>query len=127
MARVFYYYYYLFYTKVIPDDEPNATVIFTLGFTQSLWLNGILDFILIKGFCYKSGKWPMIFLTLALIGVNYLYYFRSKKYKEIIQEKPSFRGNHVLSAIIVLVFALIGISWMFWGGIVSRNILENCK
>lgn len=41
--NVLYYYYYLFYTKVLPDDEPHATVIFTLSFSESLLLNGLLD------------------------------------------------------------------------------------
>ncbi len=36
MIKVLYYYYYLFYTKIIRDDEPHATTIFTLSFSLSL-------------------------------------------------------------------------------------------
>ncbi len=33
--NVFYYYYYLFYTKVLPDNQPHSTVIYTLSFTPA--------------------------------------------------------------------------------------------
>lgn len=43
MISVFYYYYYLFYTKVLPDNQPHSTVVFTLSFSLSLLINGILS------------------------------------------------------------------------------------
>jgi hypothetical protein len=43
--EVFYYYYYLFYTKVLTDDEPHATVVFTLSFSESLLINFTLQYI----------------------------------------------------------------------------------
>lgn len=127
IAKVFYYYYYLFYTKVIPDEQPNATVIFALSFIQSLWINAIIDSLALAVFCYKVSKWIMIIIAVMLIGMNYWYFHKNNDVKEIVNSKPKFFNNHRLTIIIVLAFSIIGVSWMFWGSIFAKNILQNCS
>lgn len=57
---VLYYYYYFFYTKILPDDEPHATVIFTLSFSEALLVNYVIEFFsahLLVSFCWANGQW----------------------------------------------------------------------
>lgn len=88
--NVLYYYYYLFYTKVIPDNEPHATVIFTLSFSLGLLVNGILKICLALFFCERYDGWPAIGIILGIMFINYLLYFRSGKRFKIIEAKPQF-------------------------------------
>lgn len=123
MFKVFYYYFHLFYTQVIPDEQPNATVVFTLSFIQSLWVSILIDIIAILLFGYNMNKWIRIFITILLIVFNYWYFYKYNNVQEIINSKPSFFRNKKITIVFVLLFSLTGISWMFWGGIFAKNIL----
>lgn len=126
MFEVLYYYYYLFYTRIIPDSEPHATVIFSLSFVESLLINGIIDFIAVTWFCFKVGKWTMIAITALTILLNYWYYQRSGLNTTIVREKPRFFGSHKLTILLTLLGSLLVISWLFWGSIYSRSALSGC-
>jgi len=65
--KILYYYYYLFYTKILPDDQPHLTVIFCLSLMESFILNGLLNIVSILLFCYNIAKWPMIGVLIAII------------------------------------------------------------
>lgn len=125
VAKVFYYYYYLFYTKIIPDDQPNATVIFTLSVVQSFWVSIIIDIISLSVYCYDVGMWSRLIITLLLIIFNSWFFYRNENIDEIINSKPNFFGKNKLTTIIVSIVSLIGVSWMFWGGVFAKSILEN--
>lgn len=127
MLNVFYYHYYQFYTKVIPDDQPNATVIFVLSFVEALFLNGILHYLALKFFCADVGKWPMIGVAVMLMVLNYFYYYRSGRFKTIIEEKPMLFDSRKLSATITCGVSLLIISWMFWGAVLGKHLLEKCQ
>jgi hypothetical protein len=125
--NVLYYYYYLFYTRVLPDDEPHATTIFTLSFCQGLLVNCILDISMSHFFCRSQSKWEGISITLLIIVVNYFLYIRSGKAKEIVSYKPKILGSNTLSIIITIIFLLVSISYLFWGSFYTREILGNCN
>ena len=127
MLKVFYYYYYEFYTRVIPDDEPHATVIFTLSVVESLWINSIVEMITLNWFCHKIDKWVMIGVAIILMALNYMYYHKKHNATEIISEKPKIDHSHLLSIVFTIIFTAIGISWLFFGSFYSRSILENCQ
>lgn len=124
---VLYYYYYLFYTRVLPDDEPHATVIFTLSFSESLLVNGILDILSAHLFCLKMDMWLMIGILLLLIAINYLTYSRTKKSRVIVEQKPRFFSNHKASIVITLLWFIITTSFMFWKPIYVKYILDQCR
>lgn len=125
--KVLYYYYYLFYTRILPDNEPNATVVFTLSFSQSLLVNGLINILLANWLCLKiSFPFAVGIFTLLLL-INYLIYFRKKKYLAILEEKPMFFSSHPISIIITSVWFIITSSFLFWTPIYLKDVLEKCN
>lgn len=127
MLKEVYFHYYQFYTKVIPDDQPNATVIFVLSFIESLFIIALIDVYLLNFHCQGVTKWPMIGVFIALIMFNYLYYYRSGLYIEIVERQIDLINNINLSRLITLIVSLIIVSWMFWGPFYGKYILESCN
>jgi hypothetical protein len=126
--NVFYYYYYLFYTRVLPDDEPHATVIFTLSFSESLLVNYFIDFACAHLFCkFLLGKWPMIAIFLLIVAVNYLIYFKTGRNKKVIENKPKFFNSNRASIILTGIFFLVTTSFLFWMGDYLVYVINRCK
>ncbi len=114
MISVFYYYYYLFYTKILPDEQPHATVIFTLSFSLALLINGLLNIILAHTINYALDKYGMFGIFAFVACINYLLFYRSGKAKKIVNEQPKFLNNHKLSIVLTILFFLITASFLFW-------------
>jgi predicted MFS family arabinose efflux permease len=123
MIKVFYYYYYLFYTKVLPDNQPHVTVIFTLSFSLALLINGLLNILLAYTINYALGSYEMIGIFVMVLGINYLLFYRKGKAKKIMQEQPKFFRNHKISIILTILFFLITASFLFWEAGYVGNIL----
>ena len=123
MMKVFYYYYYLFYTRVIPDSQPHSTVIFTLSFSLSILVNGILSIIAAYVANYNMSNFIMIGIFVVIMVINYLMFYRSGKGKRLVKEKPKFNGSHKLSVLLTFVFFLITTSYLFFGPILIKSIL----
>ena len=121
-----YYYYYLFYTKVIPDDEPHATVIFTLSFTESWLVYGLLQIITVHFFCRSYDKWIGIGIFLGVVIINYFFYSKAGRAKNIIVNKPQIL-NQSFSIAITGFITLVSISYLFWGSFYIRQVLEGCE
>lgn len=124
MIKVFYYYYYLFYSKILKDDEPHLLTILALTASESFIVNGILDIILSRFFCMSLNKWPMLGVLVLLLTINLFYYHRKGKSKEIIKNKPMFSSNHKLSIIMTLLFFTISLSFIFFGPVYAKKIME---
>lgn len=124
MINVFYYYYYLFYTKVIPDDQPHSTVIFTLSFSLSLLINGLISVIFAYVANYNMSNYAMVGIFVAIMVVNYLVFYRIGKGKRLVEEKPKYFNNHQLSIFLTLMFFLITTSFLFLIPISIKNILN---
>jgi len=75
MINVFYYYYYLFYTKVLPDNQPHLTVIFTLSFSLSILINGLTSVIFAYMVNYNMSNYIMAGIFVAIMIVNYLVFY----------------------------------------------------
>lgn len=101
---ILYYYYYLFYTKVLPDDQPHSTVVFCISLMESFIINGLLNIASILLFCYNISKWPMIGVLIAIIISNYQIYYRSKRMERIIDEKPKLFNSNIASVVFSLFF-----------------------
>src|SRR5690606_19384529 len=125
MFRSQYYHFYLFYTRVIPDDEPHATVVYTLGFTEGLFVNGLLKIILANFFCLGYDKWIGIGIAAAIIVFNYFFYIHGGRGKKIIDEKSS-TSRSKLSMLLTALFTIFSVSFLFWGSFYVRDILANC-
>lgn len=123
MINVFYYYYYLFYTKVLPDNQPHTTVIFTLSFSLSLFVNSLLCLISAKIEDYFLTNYIAFGIFAVITVVNYLVYYRTGRCKLLVREKPKFLNSHKLSILLTLIFSIISISYLFWGPIYLKNIL----
>ena len=124
MLNILYYYYYLFYTRVLPDNQPHLTVIFTLSFSLSLLINGLLSIILVYVSNYNMSEYMMIGIFFIIMAVNYLVFYRTEKGKRLVKEKPKLLKSHRLSILFTLIFFLVTISFLFFGPIYVRNILE---
>jgi hypothetical protein len=126
--NLLYYYYFLFYTKVLPDNEPHATTVFTLSLSEAFLINGVIQILIAHLFCMSFGKWQMITIFLLIIGVNYLLFSKSGKAKEIVKLKPKIFNSNKLSIFIVVLFFVITASFLFWEPIYVKQILEeHCR
>jgi len=125
---VLYYYYYLFYTRVLSDDEPHATVIFTLSFSEALLVNYTVDFIAVHLLCkYLLSKWSMIVIFLLIMGINYLIYHRTGKNKEVVERKPKFFGSNKASIVATIFFFLVTTSFLFWAADYMMQVIDRCR
>ncbi len=124
MMDVFYYYYYIFYTKVIPDNQPHATVIFTLGFTYSLILNAIINIVLAYVLAVSLGKWEMVGIFAFVIVILYFAYYKNGKGKRIIEEKPKAFNNNSASIFLTALLFILGILALFLQADITRKILD---
>lgn len=125
--EVLYYYYYLFYTRILPDDEPHATVVFTLSFSLSILMNFILQVTFISLYCYSLGRWEMIAVLLVIILINYLLFLRSKRNIDIVKEEPKLFRSSTFSLAISVFFFLLTTSMLFWGAFYTKSLLSQCR
>lgn len=121
--NVFYYYYYLFYTKVLPDNQPHSTVIFTLSFTLSLIVNCIVNVALAYVLNVSLRKWEMIGIFAFITLLMYLAYYRNGKGKRIVKEKPKLFKSNGVSIVLTALLFLIGILTLFLQADITKSIL----
>jgi hypothetical protein len=124
---VIYYHFFLFYSKVLKDPEPHFATILAFSFCQSLFVNGLIDLITLKWFCYQIPVWPQFMIVLAMIYFNYLGFIRNGNAKKITVTQPTLMKNRGISIIVSLLFFFISISYLFWGPIYGRHLLSQCK
>lgn len=124
---VLYYYYFLFYTHVLPDDEPHATVVFTLSFSESLVVNGLFNIVIAKVFCLQMELWPMLITFIIVLGINYLVYSRNKRGSEIVKNKPQFFSSKSVSVLVTATWFLVSLSFMFVTPFYIKEILDRCR
>lgn len=127
LLDVIYYHYFLFYTKLKIDPEPHFATVLSIGFSQSLLINGVMDIIALKWFCYQIPVWIQFSLHVLVVYLNYLAYQRGNKGSRIVNEKPVICGNKSLSIIVALLFFLSTMSWLFWGPIYGKDLWNQCK
>ena len=127
MIKVIYYYYYLFYLKVLQDNQPHMLTIMALSASEGFLLNGTIDIIALKFFCFDVSKWLMLGLLAILLIINFMIFYRGEKGTEIVKQKPKLLKSNNFSMGFALIFFMISISWLFWGPIYAKYLLENCK
>ena len=126
MIKVINYYYFLFYTKILPDNQPHATVIFSLSFILSLMLNGIINISLAYIFGVALNRWEMLGVLAIIILLFYLVYYKTGKGKRIVEiEKPKILNSNGLSLVFSILLFLTGMIFLFFEADFTRVILEN--
>jgi cobalamin synthase len=125
ILKVFYYNYYCFYKKIIRDPDPHLATLLALSFSEGLLINGPIDMLAIKWYCYQVPVWIQFSLTLILVLVNYLALQTGGKAKSIIKERPTL-VNKIFSVVITWAFFLFTVSWLFWP-IYGKHLLEKCR
>jgi len=121
---ILYYYYYLFYTKILPDDQPHSTVIFCLSLMESFIINGFLNIVSILLFCYNISKWPMVGVLIAIVIINYKIYYKSRRMDCIIVEKPKLFNSNTASVVLSVVFFLFSLLMIVTAPFYSKYLLE---
>jgi hypothetical protein len=124
---IFYYYYLSFYKKIINDPEPHFATVLALSFSQSLLINGIMDIVALKFFCYEIKVVVQFLILLLIIFLNYFLYHRKGRAYDIIKESPIIGNSKTLSILITILFFLVTTSWLFWGPIYGKHLLSQCK
>lgn len=121
MLKTLYYYYYLFYTKVIPDDEPHATTLYTLSVTEAIYLVVITEVLYVNYYCEIIPLWGLGLILAAVIFKNYIYFYRINDRQQIIRSKKK-----QLPMLLTIAFLLIGMSLLIWLPIYLKGFLSNC-
>jgi uncharacterized membrane protein len=122
--KILYYYYYLFYTKILPDDQPHSTVVFCLSLMESFIINGLLNIVSILLFCYNISKWSMIGILIAIIIANCQIYYKSKRMERIIDEKLKLFNSKIASVVFSLFFFLFSLLMIVTAPFYSKYLLE---
>jgi len=125
--NILYYYYFLFYTKIIPDDEPHATTIFTFSLSESFLITGILEIISVHLYCVPFDKWIKITISLFIMLLNYFLYSIRGKGKEIVIAKPIIFKSKSLSIFAVALFFTFTAAFFIWEPNYIMQMLEHCK
>jgi hypothetical protein len=126
--NVLYYYCYLFYSRIIPDTEPHATVIFVLSFSESLIVNYTIDTIGVHFMCkFLLVIWHKLAITALILIINYLTFYRTGRSIVIVKNKPKFLGSNKISVLVTLLFFLASISLLFWMSDYLLFVLEKCQ
>lgn len=123
---VLYANYYRFYKKVIPDPEPHFATVLALSFSESLLINSILQIALLKWLCFVVSAWFLVAIAVLFIGINYMLYIRTGKFRILEKKQLPIANSYWLSVFITWLFFLATTSWLFWGSIYARHLLSQC-
>ncbi len=127
LLQVFYFYYFQFNKYVVTDPDPHFATILSFGISQSFLINGLADFIALKYFCFEIEVNLQIGLSFIIIALNYLYFLHKKKGYQIIKSKPKIGESDLLSICCTLIFFVVTTSWLFWGSIYGKELIDKCK
>ena len=104
--KVLYYYFYLFYTKILPEQEPHATTIFALSMSQSLFLVSIINITMAYLCCKCLKTWQMVGFTLIIMIINYLTYKKKGIALQVVNDKPKFFNSNRISIVLTILYVI---------------------
>jgi len=124
---VIYYHCFVYFSKKIKDTDPHLRTCFALSVAESIIPIGIIDVIALKYYCYKVEIWMMFSVFVVICAFNCWVYIIRGKGKEVIGNKPLYFNNKRFSVVFTILFFLITFSWLFWGSIYGKYLLDNCR
>ena len=126
--NLLYYYYFLFYTEIIPEDDPHTITMLTLSLSESFLVIGILEILSVHLACDPFNVWIKLAIYFTIYLINYYYYSKSGKCKEIVISKPILFKSKNKSILIVALFFISTASFFMWEPLYIKQLLEHhCK
>ncbi|MNE44297.1 hypothetical protein D3C80_1385170 [compost metagenome] len=124
---ILYYYFYQFYAKILKDKNVELSTILGLSFSEALIINCFINFCRLFFFCKPllSIEGNLV-ITLMIILANNYYYHKKGNAKIILKTKPKFLDDDQLSKWIVILFAIISTSLLFWMPVYLKYLRLNC-
>jgi len=127
MKVFYYYYYYLIYRKFRNNKDAHLPTVFGISFCESFIINGIIQILLAYFFCYKYSFELLIGISIVIVLCNFIYFKKSNYGENILQVKPLFFSNNVISIILMTLFLLLGIIFIFSIFFVDYIVMIHCK
>ena len=127
LYKVLYYHYFIFYKKTIRSANPHLLTILVLSLSFSMFINGILGVIASYYYCYFLGKWFMLSVLAFLILITYFFFYKTGKALDTVNSKPKIFGSDMASASFTLLFFISTALLFLITGLLTKNILDNCK
>ena len=123
---VLYYRFFLFYKDILKEEAPQFSAILTLSLCEALIIIAIVNTFCLYKYCYQLPTLLEFFFVFFMLGLNALFFFKHTNVKKVIQQKPKLI-NDTISSIFAWLFFILAMSWLFWGPIIGREILDHCK
>lgn len=122
---------YLWFGKILKQNDPHFYVAFLLGTALSVVVQVIFTWLFILFLCKGTPtlfNLPLGFYAGILFITILLYHYDYKENgKTIVLEKQLFFNNEYISIIVSIFMNLFILSYLYWGAIIEKSILDNCK
>jgi hypothetical protein len=122
--KILYYYYYLFYTRVIIDNQPNATVLYTLSVTETMFVFSIFNILTALITHTQIDMNIMIVILIVTLVLNYLLLYKKMKLEISNGVVFEFKLGRNFSIIITWLFFLISVILFFGVIIFVKDYLD---
>ena len=124
MLDVLYYHYYQFYKRIIDISQPNLEAILALGLSCSFPLIFILQFVYVLINCELPNIWVCFIIAPIIALIIYKRYYETERYYNILQAKPLFFNNSIISKLITIFFFLASAGIFIFGMIYLHMVLQ---
>lgn len=108
------------------EVDTHFSTSLALAASETFLIFAIIETIALKYFCYNFNIFVMLGIAGGIAVLNCLYYMRGRG-KRIVEREPLYFGSKWLSIIGTLLFFIVTFSWMFWGPIYGKYLLEQCR
>jgi hypothetical protein len=125
--NILYYYYYLFYYRILRDNEPHLLTTIALSASISFPLGFLIRCIFVYNYCQSLNPWINLGIFGLILGVNYKYFHLTGRAKKIIKKRPTIAGSKKIAILITVIFFLLTLSFIYWGPIYMKYLLDNCR
>lgn len=120
MMDIIFYQAYIFYARILKEQDPVFNATWGIGAVQGFVLGFLTDILAVKFYCHEIPTFYLFVISIFIVFLNYLHFMRSKRYHKILQQKPLYKKNKHLSAVITILFFALGVGSMFIGPILSK-------
>jgi len=126
MIAALYYQIFLYNSRIIKESDPHLRSCFIMSLSEGFILNGILDFISLKYYCFRIDFRIYFGITVIIFIINAIYFLLYKKGMQIVDDKPLYFNSKRVSSICAFFFFFVSNTWVIWGGIYGRSLYSDC-
>lgn len=124
MLDILYYHYHQFYKSLRDDSQSNFDAILKLTTTFSLIIIFIVQFISVLLSCESLNWWICLVVVPIVLYIFYKRYYETERYYNILETKPLFFNNLIISKLITIFFFLASAGIFIFGMIYLHMVLE---